>query len=198
MADNDDSQPNEADESIEVDDEQIVPEDETTESGKIESLKERLKECKQERKEYLNGWQRTKADLVNKKKEFEEEKDKIRSMANEKLVQDLIPVLDSFQMAFSDTEVWESVGEEWRTGIEHIHQQFIQALKDHGVGIIEPVPGDTFNPELHEAKDTQPTDDKESDESIARVQQRGYKLNERVIRPAGVIVNRYEEESDAS
>jgi molecular chaperone GrpE len=180
-------------EEMEEPDEEIVPEEETTQSGKITSLKNKLKECKKERKEYLNGWQRAKADLMNKKKEFTKKKEEIRTYANTNLIEDIIPALDSFQMAFADTNTWESVDEEWRTGIEQIHSQLVDILRSHGVRLINPDVGDEFDPHIHEAKEESATDTESKDNTIESVQKRGYKLEERIIRPAFVVVNKLKE-----
>lgn len=175
--------------------EEVVFEEEVTESGQIKKLREKLKSCEKERKEYLDGWQRAKADLVNKKKGFEEKKKEIRSRANENLIQDIIPVLDSFQMAFGDTQQWKKVDKEWRSGIENIHTQLIGILKQYGVSVLQPAEGEAFDPEKHEATDIVSVQDQETDDTIHSVQKFGYTLHEKVIRPAHVVVSRVNEEN---
>lgn len=162
-----------------------------TKSAKQEKLRKALKECQEERKEYLDGWQRAKADLVNTKKEFAKKTENIRKQANEHLIEDIIPVLDSFQMAFSNKESWEEVSKEWRTGVEHIHNQLLNTLKENGVAVIEPKTGDDFEPRFHEAQDTVETSDEDEDDTIQAVTQRGYSLNDKIVRPAKVTVAKY-------
>src|SRR3989344_1566000 len=94
----------------------------------IKKLKEKLKFCEAERKEYLDGWQRMKADLVNYKKDEEKRHGTVREYATEHVLADLLKVEESFQMAFGNKEAWESVSPEWRKGVEYIHSQFMSVL----------------------------------------------------------------------
>ena len=82
-------------------------------------LREKLKKCTEEKQEYLSGWQRSKADLINARKEFGEEKLKLSKFANSDLILQIIPTLDSFEMALG-SEKDGSVLQEWIKGFEHI------------------------------------------------------------------------------
>jgi molecular chaperone GrpE (heat shock protein) len=83
----------------------------------VEKIKKQLKSCEAEKKEYLEGWQKARADLVNLRKQDEEEKKNLRKYASEAVVTDLISTLDSFDMAFGNKESWEAVSKEWRIGV---------------------------------------------------------------------------------
>lgn len=160
----------------------------------INRLRDKLKECTAKKQEYLSGWQRAKADLVNAKKEFDREREQIKRRGKESIISDILPALDSFSMAMSDTDVWESVDEEWRKGVEQIHNQLLSALEKNGVQTIKPEEGDSFDPQLHSSVDTKVSDGEHEDNTIARCEQTGYQLDDRIIRSAQVVV--YQEDSN--
>lgn len=162
-------------------------------SSKEIKLREKLKECEEKRKEYLTGWQRAKADLINVRRRQEEDKGNIILRANSKLIQDVIPVLDSFEVAMKNRQVWEQVDETWRSGIESIYKQLQSVLKDHGVKTITPSAGDEFNTDTQEAVGSVSTDQAERDKMVAELIQKGYTLHGQIIRPARVKVFSYEE-----
>jgi molecular chaperone GrpE len=105
-------------------------------------------------------------------------------------MEDLLPVLDSFDMAMENKEAWEKVDANWRRGVEHIHQQFLRVLSDNNVSAINQS-GVKFDPNLHESISVIETDDKDQDHTIYSVTQSGYKIGDRVIRPARVNVFEY-------
>ena len=118
----------------------VVFDDETLPLQKIKELREKLKLCTEERQEYLAGWQRAKADFINQKNELEKWKTDFILFANKNLIDELLPVIDSFNLAFGNKEVWEKVDKNWRTGIINIYNQLEGVLKQHGLAIIG-VPG---------------------------------------------------------
>lgn len=163
----------------------------------IKRLRENLRECTAKKQEYLSGWQRAKADLVNAKKEFDREREQIKQRGKESVINDLLPALDSFAMAMADTDTWESVDEEWRTGVEQIHSQLLSALEKNDVSQIKPEEGDDFDPQLHSSVDTETANDDQADNTIARCEQTGYRIDDRIIRSAQVVVYQTDE-SDAN
>ena len=180
-------------EGITIDaEEEIVFEDEgVTQNDVTKKLRARLKKCEVEKKEFLDGWQRLKAEMVNTKKAQIEQNSKITLYAKESVVSELIPVLDSFDMAFTG-EAWENVDQVWRTGIEYIHSQFISVLENNGVqnfGVV----GDVFDPVLHEAAEEVSVEDEAQDGKLTKVLQVGYKIGDKVIRPARVVVGKMSE-----
>jgi len=173
-----------ADESDDVD---FEPEDEMGSLGavkaKMQKLREELKEAKAKRDEYLDGWQRAKADMVNSKKEALEAMSRATGRGKEILVEELIPALDGFDMAMQG-EAWNTVDKAWRSGVEGIKAQIEGVLRAHGVEIFGKA-GEKFDPALHE-----PIQEEEGGESqtIAKVFRGGYRTKERVLRPAHVSV----------
>ncbi len=155
--------------------------------GQVKKLKEKLKVALKEKQEYLDGWQRERADLANYKKEEEARRAGVAAMAREKIILDLMPVLDAFDMAFGNKEAWEKADKNWRMGVEYIYTQLIGVLEKHGVKQIGEV-GLPFSPVMHESMETVPTDEEAKNHLIEKVIQKGYMMGERVIRPARVRV----------
>ncbi len=156
----------------------------------VGKLRAELKKIRKEKEEYLTGWQRAKADYVNLQKDEASKLKDIRSFVTTRLVEDLLPALDSFDMAFSNKEAWEKVDENWRNGVEYIHKQFDQVLEGYGVIKINQVDV-PFDPVLHESIESIPTDDQAMDHIIASITQSGYKMGDKVIRPARVTIYEY-------
>lgn len=153
----------------------------------VKKLREDLKTARKEKEEYLTGWQRAKADYVNLQKDSDAKYKELRTMVTGNMVEDLLPVLDSFNMAMGNKEAWEKVDANWRNGVEYIHQQFLRVLADNNVTAIDQVDV-MFDPMLHESIETLPTDDESKDHKIAQVVQTGYKIGEKIIRPARVKI----------
>lgn len=154
---------------------------------KIKKLQKQLKECKIENREYLDGWQRAKADIINSKKEEEKRRTDFVTLIREGLLFELLPTLDSFDMAFGNKEVWEKVDKNWRVGVEHIHTQLLGILKQYNLEPFDPI-GTIFNPSEHDSIESVSTDKKSEDNIILTVLQKGYKINKKVVRPAKVTV----------
>ncbi|MCR4274765.1 MAG: nucleotide exchange factor GrpE [Candidatus Campbellbacteria bacterium] len=157
----------------------------------IKTLREELKACQKERQEYLEGWQRAKADLINFKKETDTNRRKVVSLATEDVITELIPVLDSFDMAFQNTEHWNSAPESWRRGVEYIYSQLLSILANHGVTQLSPL-GEQFNPHVHDSLETVSVDSADQEGKIIAVTQKGYQLHEKLIRAPKVSVGHFE------
>lgn len=153
--------------------------------AKIEEISE-LEKVKAERDEYLAGWQRAKADLINFKKQNEAMMKEFRTMANEGLIEELLPVLQSFEMAFANKEAWEKADKNWRMGVEHIYNQLHSVLEQNGIKEILPL-GAKFDPNLHEAVTFEKVE-KEEPGTILKVIEKGYTLGSKILKPAKVIV----------
>lgn len=170
--------------------EEFEPEEET--ADKVKKLREKLKECEKEKQEYLDGWQRAKADFVNSRRRLEEEKAAALSKAGEEVLLEILPVVDSFEMAFADRESWEQAPSEWRKGVESIYSQLTNVLKRHNVSAIDPEAGTAFDPQQHEAMEMVPVSDEADDHTVQAVLQKGYRSNGGIIRAAKVKVGEYQ------
>lgn len=156
----------------------------------VKKLREKLKKCTKEKQEYLDGWQRSKADFINYKKQEAESKKELIKFAKENFIVDLLSVLDSFDMAFANKDAWEKIDKNWRVGITHIYTQFLTILKENDLTQIDPK-REEFNPEFHDSIEPVLVDEKENDGKIIEVLQKGYKLHDKIIRPAKVKVGKY-------
>ncbi len=171
-----------------IEDVVFEPEENSAPADQLKKLRERLKTALAEKEEYLAGWQRAKADLVNMKREADTERKMRAKFAEEDVIESLLPVLDSFNLARGNKEAWEKVDENWRQGIEYIHSQLLRTLSERGLTEINPQIGSTFDIMKHAGVENIVTDDAEKDGMIAEVVQKGYELSGKVIRPARVKI----------
>ncbi len=178
-------------------DEEFVPEDGEGNTGTqkdiVKDLREKLKKAIAEKQEYLDSWQRAKADFVNARKRDEDDKREFRKFAAENVIQELIPVLESFEMARANKEAWEAVDKNWRMGIEYIQTQLLKTLQDNGLTELNPE-GQKFDPMRDEAVSYEPVTDEKLDHVITKVIQKGYTLNGKSIKAPRVIVGEFKKE----
>lgn len=146
-----------------------------------------LEKYKEQAEEYLVGWKRAKADLINYKKRQEEVAQEFIKFTNQDLILELLPLLDNFRLAAQHLPK-ELKNSEWVKGIFQIKNQLENLLKTRGVEEIKSV-GEKFNPELHESVEEIKSSDKKTGMIIEEVQ-RGYKLNGKVIRAARVKISK--------
>ncbi len=163
------------------------------EKDKIKELKEKIKLLESEKMDYLTNWQRDKADFINARKRDEVERKEIIKYASERLIDGLIPVLESFDMAMSNKEAWEKVDKNWRIGVEYIYNHFKQTLEQDGLKEINPV-GEKFDPMRDEAIEYVVVEEKDMDQIITNVIQKGYSLNGKELRAPKVKVGEYKKE----
>jgi len=160
-----------------------MPEEEL--KKEIEELKKKLEETEKLKNEYLAGWQRARADLINYKKEEMERVGSFIKITQEGLILEFLPILDNFDIAEkkipNDLKENENV-----KGLLQIKQQILDFLKKKGVEEIKSV-GEKFNPAYHEVVGEVDTDQFETGTIVEEVQ-KGYKINGRVLRPARVKV----------
>ncbi len=163
------------------------PEDELGSVGavkaKLAKLKDDLETMRKERAEYLDGWQRCKADMVNARRQAEEERVRASEGGRDNFILALLPALDSFDMAMQG-QAWQNVDKTWRIGVESIKTQIEQVLTEYGVNSFGSI-GDVFDASLHE-----PIQEEEGGEqhTISKIFRRGYKTKNRILRPAQVAI----------
>ena len=169
-------------------DDSVVAEENAGEA--IKKLREKLKKAEAEKQEYLVGWQRAKADLINARKRDESERQEFIKFANERLIEGLIPVMESFDMAMGNKEAWEKVDKNWRIGVEYIYSQLKKTLSDSGLEEIDPI-GKPFDHNRDEAAEYVPVENKDEHHKVVSVVQKGYSLNGKDLRPPKVKVGEY-------
>lgn len=141
-----------------------------------------IDKLKKEKEEYLDGWQRARAELINYKKDEAKRFEEFRKIANELIVRDLINVLDSFDLALATLE--KDGGAE--KGLYLIRAQFEDILKNYGLERIIVSLGQPFDPSIYEA--VAEVESEKTSGSVIEEVERGYKLHGRIIRPARVKV----------
>ncbi len=173
------------DEDVQEDD--VVSEEELgNPAATIKKLRAELKQAQQDRMNTLTSWQKDKADFLNARKRDQETQADVIRFSNQTLVTDMIPTLDGYEQAKAQP-TWQAVDETWRKGVEALMDKIYSSLQKVGVEAYGAL-GDVFDPNLHQAIGNEPTDDAKKDHTIAVVMQRGYKLHDKVIRPALVKV----------
>lgn len=161
----------------------IVIEDDpdlTSSKGVEKKLREKLKVAEEKAKEYLDSWQRSQADFVNLRKKDEEAKLEFVKFASTSFIEDLLPVLDSFNLALAHGS----------KDIEPVYNQFMQVLKQRGLEEVNPL-SETFDPNLHESVGSLPAEKAADDHKVLEVMQKGYILSGKIIRPAKVKIGEY-------
>ncbi len=161
----------------------MVQEDKNKE--KESNLEALLQECRKQKDEYLAGWQRARADFLNYKKEEIERMGEILKCAGEEFILKILPILDNLDLA--EKKLPEDLKKDDNVkGLLLIKTQISDFLKAQGVEEIKTV-GEKFDPNLHEAVEQVEVKNKESGVIIEEAQ-KGYKINGRLLRPAGVKV----------
>jgi len=169
------------------------------ENNEKEIVETELTKCQKERDEYLDGWKRAKADLINYKKDEAKRFEMMIKFANESLIKELVNVLDSFDLAIialgqsrnnaeltrNDAEN-QSESASWQKGLYLIRHQLEDALEQQGLERVIVSVGQLFDPALQEAIASIESD--KSSGTIIEEVEKGYLLNGKLIRPARVKV----------
>ena len=154
------------------------------------ALAEELAAVQAERDEYLDRLQRVAAEFDNYRKRAARDQADLVTRANERLAKALVPVLDDLERALDAANEHEEATLE--EGVRLVHRQLADVLTRAGLAEIETE--GQFDPHVHEALLSQPSDAEEG--SVIEVIQKGYRLGDRVLRPARVVVAAARQESD--
>lgn len=151
-----------------------VVEEETPKKTELELAQEKAEE-------FENKYLRAHAEMQNIQRRANEERQQLQRYRSQDLAKAILPSLDNLERALSV----EGLTDDVKKGLEMVQASLIQALKEEGV---EEVEVESFDHNLHMAVQTLPADDDHPADSIAQVLQKGYKLHERLLRPAMVVV----------
>ena len=146
------------------------------------TLEEQLAALEAERDEHLNDLKRVAAEFENYRKRVLRDQESLVARAHERLVKELLPVLDDLERALAAAEEHEEAKLE--EGVRLVHRELADALEREGLAEIETT--GVFDPHVHEALLSQPSDKQEG--SVLEVVQKGYRLGDRVLRPARVVI----------
>ncbi|HYM15255.1 MAG TPA: nucleotide exchange factor GrpE [Dehalococcoidia bacterium] len=148
----------------------------------VERLKALLDDERGKAQAYMQSWQRAAADYQNFKRRVEEERGEAARFANAALIINLLPLIDDLDRALRNVDT-HLAALTWVDGIRLIHRKFQALLEMAGVEEIE-ADGQTFDPSQHEAVSQGPGEENK----VIAVVQKGYRLGDRVVRPAMVVV----------
>lgn len=148
----------------------------------IADLEQELVETRQQRDEYLGGWQRSKADFMNYKKEEAKHLEDIARYGSEGIIKELLSLLHTFDLALKDMEKTGVVDK----GISLLRSQLEDIIKRRGVEKIDLSPGDMFDPATAEAM--MEVDAEAPPGSIVEIMEPGYRLHDKVLRAAKVSI----------
>jgi molecular chaperone GrpE len=155
-------------------------------SEELEAAEQGRAEALHERDEYLAALQRERAEFLNFKRRTAEQREATLGLAAEGLIRKVLALADDFDRAI-ETRPDTIADDPWVEGITAIDRKLRQLLESEGVTPIEAVPGDPFDPRIHEAVANVPNTGRPDGEIVEELR-RGYKLRDRVIRPAMVAV----------
>jgi len=178
-------------EDIKEDQEQVLEQDEEMEISEeievdeSEALREEILTLQQQSGEYLDGWQRERAEFANYKKRTDRERQQLQDNISANIIRKYLEILDDLERALQNKPT-DDEGATWAEGIELVYRKFLTALEAEGVVPME-VANQQFDPNLHEAISQEPNDDFESGQVIEVVRS-GYMLGDRVLRPASVRI----------
>ncbi len=154
-------------------------------AGGDDSLREMLDEAERERDQFRALAQRAQADLVNYRRRAEDERETLRRNITSGLLMDMLELVDDFDRAL-DYVPDDAVAPQWLEGLRNARRSFDRKLLMQGVSRVESA-GRQFDPNVHEAIQSVPTDDY-PEGAITSVVREGYMLNDRLLRPAQVVV----------
>ncbi len=173
--------------------EEFVVEDEVNTASidaQLKKLRTKLKLAEEEKMTNLSGWQRAKADYVNLKAESAKKYEELVPHVKIKILEEFLPLADSFEVAMANKEAWETVAPNWRKGVEYIYGQLVNILEAQGITAINPL-GQIFEPSEHESVAIAEVKKKEEDGRVLAVIKKGYRLGSTVLRPAQVKIGVY-------
>jgi len=168
--------------------EQAPTDDPQGERQSVDELSQELEEAQGKVKEYWEQILRLKAEIENNRKRCEREVEQAHKYAVKNFVEALLPVTDSLELGIQASEQENATLETIREGMQMTMDLFKKILKQHGIEEIHPI-GEKFNPEHHQAMSQQESSEHEPN-TVLSVMQKGYLLNDRLVRPAMVVVSK--------
>ena len=177
-------------------DDEVVFED-AADAGKsaVEKAKKALKACEKERKGYLDGWKRAKADALNEKKRQKDFLERERNTTLAKCILTILPIYDSVRAALEQEKSSNVATKTLRSGVEQIHTQCLRSFADLGVAVIDTI-GESFDPHRHQSIGEQEVTDKKQGNTVVKVALIGASVGKIIIRPAMVRVGVYTADVD--
>jgi len=174
----------EAEETAHLED--VVPEHADSEEEAGETVEQQLARAQDTIKDYWDQMMRLRAEIDNNLKRAERDVENAHKYALKNFVENLLPVIDSMEMGQVAAGAENATLDSIREGLELTMSMFVQVLQKNGLEQIDPL-GDKFDPERHQAISMTEADNAESN-TVIEVMQKGFSLNDRLVRPAMVVV----------
>lgn len=151
-----------------------------------QATEDEMKKLKVELEETQDRLLRVQAEMANIQRRNAKEKQDAAKYRSQSLASELLPVIDSLEQALT-IEVDEEKSVNLKKGVEMVYNILLEAMKKEGIEEINPMDA-PFDPNFHQAIQTQPAEEGQAADTVVQVVQKGYLLKERVLRPAMVIV----------
>ncbi len=192
-----DKKQNPFEQAVDIEIEQAVnpgPDDENVEASveevvddELQQMDKALSKAEKELATHRDAMLRMQAEMENLRKRLIRDLERSRKLALERIMKDILQVRDSLELGL-ETDSGSATAEHLREGQALTFKMLNKVLQDHDMELIDPV-GEVFNPEFHQAMTVLPSEEFE-DNSVMEVLQKGFKLHDRLIRPAMVVVSR--------
>ena len=158
----------------------------------IDNLNVDIANAKKEAEDWKNKYYLAYADMANTRKEVQRETEDFKKYAKQSVIEEFIPVLDSFDMALKN-EPEDPVIRKYLEGFKMIHGKLLSSLVQMGIEIVDPKKGEAFDPNKMNAFSVV---DGEEDNLVADTFLKGYRLHDHLLRPAGVIITKKVEKKE--
>ena len=168
--------------------EDVVPEAAPAQDAAEEPLEQQLEKAQETIKDYWDQMMRLRAEIENNRKRAQRDVENAHKYALRNFVEELLPIVDSMEMGQSAASADNATLESIREGAALTMNMFMQVLEKNGLELIDPL-GEKFDPEKHQAISMIEAEGAESN-AVIEVMQKGYSLNDRLVRPAMVVVAR--------
>ena len=172
-------------EGLDLELEEEGPTIEEFEISEIDTLREEIDLLHQQSNEYLDGWQRERAEFANYRKRKDRESEQLKGNITGNIIRKYLEIVDDLERALQN-KPQDGEGASWGEGIELVYRKLLTVLESEGVVPMQ-VQGEPFDPNLHEAISQEPSEEYESGQ-VVEVLRNGYMLGERVLRPASVRI----------
>lgn len=159
---------------------------------KIDNLNVDVENAKKEAADWKNKYYLAYADMANTRKEVQRETEDFKKYAKQSVIEEFIPVLDSFDMALKNEPKDPNI-RKYLEGFQMIHNKLLNALIQMGIEIVDPKPGDAFDPNKMNAFSSV---EGEKENLVAETFLKGYRLHDHLLRPAGVIITHKAEKKE--
>jgi molecular chaperone GrpE len=163
------------------------PDQEEEQEDEVTALAAQLDESRAQAAEYLDGWQRARAEFANYRRRQEQRQKQMGIEVRSRVLGQLLPVIDDLDRAFGAVPE-ELEDNAWVGGLSLVWRKLSGVLEKNGVSVLEIEPGDSFDPNRHEALTHEPSDEFD-DGTIIQVVQHGYEIDDAILRPALVRVS---------